>query len=127
MNALNTIVLDIWRGIKKEPVIVAQVIGAVIPVLVILKYLNWDGNQVAAVMTMIGTIVALITRSAVTPNTNVNREVEKRVALEGKVQRAEVEAQRMADVDDTISTDRLDGLIDRIDDQIQPHPRGRAR
>jgi hypothetical protein len=73
----------------KEPAViiggVAEIIRAVIPMMIIFGYLSWTDNQLAQVMLVIGVAVAVgekwFTRSQVVPTDKANAQIETAIRM----------------------------------------------
>ena len=73
----------------KEPAViiggVAEIIRAVIPMLIIFGFLSWTDNQLAQVMLVIGVIVGVgekwFTRSQVMPTEHANSQIKTAVKM----------------------------------------------
>lgn len=72
----------------KEPTVIigalAEVVRAIIPLLLIFGYLNWNDQQIGQVMLFIGVFVGflnvLFTRSQVTPTETANAQIVTAIA-----------------------------------------------
>lgn len=71
----------------REPAVIiggiAEIIRAVIPMLIIFGYLQWTDNQLAQVMLVIGVAVAVgekwFTRSQVVPTERANEQIQRAI------------------------------------------------
>lgn len=67
----------------KEPAVIlgalAEVVKAIIPMLIIFNFINWTGEQVAQVMLVVGVAIGffnvLLTRNAVVPTEKANSQI----------------------------------------------------
>jgi hypothetical protein len=72
----------------KEPTVVlnaiAEVVRAIIPLLIIFGYISWTDEQVAQVMLVVGVVVTALTtilaRSQTVPTETANKQIEVAIA-----------------------------------------------
>lgn len=73
----------------KEPAVIlgalAEVIKAIIPMLIIFGFINWSGEQVAQVMLVVGVAIGflnvLLTRSQVVPTEVADKQILQAVRM----------------------------------------------